>query len=195
MPAHRLPRVAARQRQQPGGWPPRSMQLGSSPRHGTPGEAEVDFDRIRELHSRGLEPRIFIHRHGLDDAVALEVEAALIDAYASDDLANEIRGHDSERGMASDRDVAQQYGAHPAVIDIPAILIKIEKQWLADSPRSWRCRQPQRASALRTALRPPATAPAHRARPGPCAAPRTNERRGSARRRPRSAARPRRPRT
>src|SRR6266481_615792 len=93
------------------------------------GEEGLRYDRIRELHSRGLEPRIIIHRHGLDDATALEVEAALIDAYAGDDLANDVRGYESERGMATDLDVAAQYGAHPAVIGVPAILIKIEKQW------------------------------------------------------------------
>jgi hypothetical protein len=115
------------------------------------GEEGLRYDRIRELHSRGLEPRIFIHRHGLDDAAALEVEAALIDAYAGDDLANEVRGYESERGMASDRDVAGQYGAQPAVIEMPAILIKIEKQWRADltpdqlyerTRRYWTC-QPE----------------------------------------------------
>ncbi len=93
------------------------------------GDEGLRYDRIRELHSRGLEPRIVIHRHGLDDSVALEVEAALIDAYSGPELANEIRGVDTERGLATAEDVSAQYCAETAVIEAPAILIKIERQW------------------------------------------------------------------
>ena len=37
--------------------------------------------RIRELRSVGLEPRVDIVRHGLDEYTAFEVEAALIDCF------------------------------------------------------------------------------------------------------------------
>ena len=37
--------------------------------------------RIREIQITGFEVAHVIHRHGMDEATALEVEAALIDAY------------------------------------------------------------------------------------------------------------------
>ena len=45
---------------------------------GGPRSAKVQ--RIRELRSAGFEPRVDIVRHGLDEAAAFEVEAALIDS-------------------------------------------------------------------------------------------------------------------
>jgi hypothetical protein len=37
--------------------------------------------RIREIHLAGFEVAHVVHRHGMDDKTAFEVEAALIDAY------------------------------------------------------------------------------------------------------------------
>src|ERR1022692_3229494 len=37
--------------------------------------------RIREIHRVGLQVIHIIHRHGMNEQTALEVEAALIDAY------------------------------------------------------------------------------------------------------------------
>src|SRR5689334_3931106 len=37
--------------------------------------------RIREIHLAGFEVGHVIHRHGMNDETAMEVEAALIDAY------------------------------------------------------------------------------------------------------------------
>src|SRR5258706_5114180 len=37
--------------------------------------------RIREIRLAGFEVAHVIHRHGMDDATAFEVESALIDAY------------------------------------------------------------------------------------------------------------------
>ena len=93
------------------------------------GEDGLRYERIREIIAAGHTPRVIIHRHGLDDAVAHEVESALIDAYAHEDLANEVRGHDSERGVMTPRQIVELYGAAPAQIPVPAILIKIEQQW------------------------------------------------------------------
>src|ERR1035437_8936404 len=49
---------------------------------------EVDEDdlsnrlrRIRDIHLAGFEVAHVIHRHGMDDRTAFEVEAALMDAY------------------------------------------------------------------------------------------------------------------
>ena len=37
--------------------------------------------RIRDIHLAGFEVAHVIHRHGMDDKTAFEVEAALMDAY------------------------------------------------------------------------------------------------------------------
>ena len=78
-------------------------------------EAEEDgmsekISTIREIHRSGLEVIHVIHRHGLDSDTALEVEAALIDAYAG--LSNEIGGHGSrERGVMNALQVQAIYSA------------------------------------------------------------------------------------
>src|SRR4051794_29891847 len=44
-------------------------------------ELDNKLARIREIRLSGLEVGHVIHRHGMDDATAFEVEAALMDAY------------------------------------------------------------------------------------------------------------------
>src|SRR5687768_13821500 len=44
-------------------------------------ELDNKLKRIREIRLAGLEVAHVIHRHGLDERTAIEVEAALIDAY------------------------------------------------------------------------------------------------------------------
>jgi hypothetical protein len=60
------------------------------------GDIEVDSltektSRILEIKLTGLEIAHVIHRHGMDEKTAFEVEAALIDAYAG--LTNVMDGH------------------------------------------------------------------------------------------------------
>lgn len=93
------------------------------------GDPGLRYDRIREIRAAGLEPRIRIHRHGMTDETAHEVEAALIDAYATEQLTNLVSGHGIDRGVMGVLDVSAAYGAQPAEIHVPAILIKIERQW------------------------------------------------------------------
>ena len=125
------------------------------------GEEGLRYDRIRELKAAGLEPNVIIHRHGLTDELALEIEAALIDAYAREDLANEVRGHDTDRGMMTVSEIVESYAAAPAQITVPAILIKIEREWhpalTADqlyerTRRYWRCRPEKLPTPPRYAL-------------------------------------------
>lgn len=113
------------------------------------GDAGLRYERIRAIRAAGLEPRIIIHRHGLDDETAHEVEAALIDAYGTGQLANLVGGHGTGRGIMGVLDVKAAYGAPPADIYVPAILIKIERQWHAGlsaeqlyerTRRYWVCR-------------------------------------------------------
>ena len=44
-------------------------------------ELDKRLKRIREIRLAGFEVAHVIHRHGMDETTALEVEAALIDAY------------------------------------------------------------------------------------------------------------------
>ena len=56
------------------------------------------LELIHEIRAAGLEVTHVIHRHGLDEAAAFEVEGALLDVYPG--LRNQIKGHgSSNRGV------------------------------------------------------------------------------------------------
>ena len=55
--------------------------------------ASLKIKRIQDIHQAGLEVIYVIHRHGMDEETAFEVEAALIDAYEG--LTNVQGGHGS----------------------------------------------------------------------------------------------------
>ena len=61
---------------------------------------------ISEILAAGKEVICFIHRWGLSQKAAFEVEAALIDCYPG--LSNIQSGHDNERGMVSVEDFEKQ---------------------------------------------------------------------------------------
>ena len=86
---------------------------------------------IREIRSCGLEVIHVIHRHGLDSNTALEVEAALIDAYPG--LSNEVGGRGSrDRGSMNAHQIQTIYRAEIIEqITEKCIIIKI-KQWSID---------------------------------------------------------------
>lgn len=86
--------------------------------------------RIRDIRAAGRTERMIIHRHGLDEATALHVEAALIDAYPG--LTNLVRGHGTGLGVAALDELVDRYAAPDAHIPMPAILIKIEQEWRPD---------------------------------------------------------------
>jgi hypothetical protein len=88
------------------------------------------LDRIRDIREAGQREKIIIHRHGLEENVALHVEAALIDAYSS--LTNMVRGHGAELGTATLDALLDRYAAPEAQIAVPAIIIKIEQEWRSD---------------------------------------------------------------
>lgn len=104
------------------------------------------LDRIREIMLCGLDVQIVIHRHGLDEATAFVVEGAVIDAYPN--LTNLVAGHHSIFSAAPLDELLERYAAPKADIDVPAILIKIEREWRPDlsmdqlyerTRRYWRC--------------------------------------------------------
>lgn len=104
------------------------------------------LDRIREIMQHGLDVQIVIHRHGLDEATAFVVEGAVIDAYPK--LTNLVAGHHSLLSAAPLDELLERYAAPRADINVPAILIKIEREWRPDlsvsqlyerTRRYWRC--------------------------------------------------------
>jgi hypothetical protein len=79
------------------------------------GEDEISskIKQIRDIQNAGLEVGYIIHRHGMDEPTALEVEAALIDAYPH--LTNEMNGHGSSgRGIMHIQKIINKYHAETA---------------------------------------------------------------------------------
>lgn len=95
--------------------------------------AEIDTDdpndklkRIHEIRAAGFEVAHVIHRHGLDDKTAFEVEAALIDAYPG--LTNAVTGSGSnEFGAMHAQEIVNKYQAEPAVFQHRAVIINVNR--------------------------------------------------------------------
>lgn len=82
--------------------------------------------RIREIRRAGFEVAHVIHRHGMDEKTALEVEAALIDAYPG--LTNIASGLGaSAYGVMHVKEIIDRYAAPEAVIKHKAMLISVNK--------------------------------------------------------------------
>lgn len=88
----------------------------------------ANFSRIREIRLSGFNVGHVIHRHGMNEETAFEVEAALIEAYPG--LTNEVAGHYSgDRGVMHAREIVERYAAEPACFDgVKAILITISRE-------------------------------------------------------------------
>jgi len=81
--------------------------------------------RIRDIHLAGFDVAHVIHRHGMDEKTALEVEAALIDAYPG--LTNIAGGFGSDYGAMHAKEIIQRYAAEPAVFQHKAMLISVNR--------------------------------------------------------------------
>lgn len=81
--------------------------------------------RIEEIRMAGFEVAHVIHRHGMDEKTAFEVEAALMDAYPG--LTNIAAGHGSDYGAMHAVEVIRKYEAPPAVFQHRAILISVNR--------------------------------------------------------------------
>jgi hypothetical protein len=80
--------------------------------------------RIREIRLAGFEVAHVIHRHGMDDKTASQVEAALIDAYPG--LTNIVGGEGSgDYGVMHAREIVSRYQAEVAVFQHKALLINV----------------------------------------------------------------------
>jgi uncharacterized protein len=83
---------------------------------------------IQSIHNTDLEVQFVIHRHGMSEEIAFEVEAALMDSLFG--LSNVMGGHgSSDRGPMHPLEIIQKYDAEPLQTDRPAILININRKW------------------------------------------------------------------
>ncbi|MPN38402.1 hypothetical protein SDC9_185926 [bioreactor metagenome] len=94
-------------------------------------EKETNSEKIKtihQIHSMGLEVIHIIHRHGMDEKTALEVEAALIDATPG--LTNIQGGHDSgDFGPMHVNELEQLYKSE--ILDVGeerCLLIKVKQE-------------------------------------------------------------------
>ena len=85
--------------------------------------ADPKLERIRDIHALGMTVQHVIHRHGMSDSAAKEVEAALIDAYPG--LENRVKGTGSDRGARHADEIIRQYTAEEFVVVEPLIMISI----------------------------------------------------------------------
>ena len=82
--------------------------------------------RIREIRLAGFQVAHVIHRHGMDDKTAFEVESALIDAYPG--LTNIVGGAGgNDYGAMHAQEIISRYCAEPAVFQHKALLISVNR--------------------------------------------------------------------
>lgn len=89
-------------------------------------ELDNKVKRIREIRLAGFEVAHVIHRHGMDDKTAFEVESALIDAYPG--LTNIVDGAGgNDYGVMHAKEIVRRYCAEPAVFQHKALLICVNR--------------------------------------------------------------------
>lgn len=114
-------------------------------------ELDNKVKRIREIRLAGFEVAHVIHRHGMDERTALEVEAALIDAYPG--LTNSAGGSGStDYGAMHAKEIIRRYAAEPAVFQHRALLISVNRSAaetsLYDATRyAWKISRPKAKQA------------------------------------------------
>lgn len=84
--------------------------------------------RIAAIKDAGYETEYVIHRHGMTEDQALEVEAALIDILPN--LTNAVKGKGAIRGPASIASLEEMYNCEVADFDgLKVMMIKINKSY------------------------------------------------------------------
>lgn len=87
---------------------------------------DAKMKRIREILNSGLDVAHVIHRHGMDEKTALEVEAALIDAYPS--TTNIAGGHgNADRGIMHSQEVIERYTMPYAKFTHKVLIVKVNR--------------------------------------------------------------------
>jgi hypothetical protein len=88
--------------------------------------------RIFDIHLAGFQVAHVIHRHGMDEKTAFEVEAALMDAYPG--LTNIAGGvGNSDFGAMHAMEIIRRYAAEPANFEHRALLISVNRS-AAETP-------------------------------------------------------------
>ena len=87
-------------------------------------ELDNKLQRIREIRLARFEVAHVIHRHGMDDSTASEVESALIDAYPG--LTNIVE-IGSDFGSMHAQEIISRYSADPAVFVHRSLLISVNR--------------------------------------------------------------------
>jgi hypothetical protein len=114
-------------------------------------ELDNKLKRIREIRLAGFDVAHVIHRHGMDDATAFEVEAAVMDAYPG--LTNLAGGYGTnDFGVMHAREIIRRYSAKPAVFRDRALLISVNRtaaeRSLYDATRfAWKISRPKALKA------------------------------------------------
>jgi hypothetical protein len=94
---------------------------------GTEGDDVTEkIKRIREIIASGFEVAHVIHRHGMEEDVAFDVEAALLDAYPEATNIAGGRGSD-EFGVMHAKQIVERYEAKEAEFVHNAIMITINR--------------------------------------------------------------------
>lgn len=101
----------------------------SSDAEDTEDAADLKLKRIQDIKSSGLEVGHVVHRHAIEsEAVAYEVEAALIDAYPG--LTNSAGGHgSSDYGSRHVEEIIADYALEPFEVKEKLVLISITKSF------------------------------------------------------------------
>lgn len=94
------------------------QQLGSKEN-----QEALKLKTIRAIRNAGFQVQHVIHRHGMSEETAKEVEAALIDAYPG--LANIQGGFNNDRGVMHAEEIVRTYEASIAEFQHKLILINV----------------------------------------------------------------------
>lgn len=106
------------------GWGNRVFEHAKGVIGGDEDSGDTKKQIISDIRETGLEVAHIIHRHGMSEENAYEVEAALIDAYPG--LTNKVAGHGSrERGSRHAEEIISEYKAEPFEAMEPFILFSI----------------------------------------------------------------------
>ena len=106
--------------------------LKMSDDEGAEDAADLKLQRIKDIASMGLDVAHVVHRHGIEDEkLALQIEAALIDAYPG--LTNKVSGHGAgDYGCRHVEEIILEYGAQAFEAMEPLILISIARSYVEE---------------------------------------------------------------
>lgn len=90
------------------------------------------YNTIREINAAGLNVIHVIHRHGMEERIALEVEAALLDVYTG--ITNEIGGYGSnDFGPMNAKEILDKYSVETVQFQHKVLMITINKSIMEKS--------------------------------------------------------------